>query len=205
MPRTMPGEDPVPDTEVFRLRAFVEALIAKGQVDIHEEPVPLTALAGHLDGNEKAVLFKKAGPEGAEVIGNLIGGRDRVGDAFGVPRDQVPAEILRRSKVGQSVTEVSSQAAPVHQVVLTGDDADLTRLPVHLQHAMDGGPYISAGIDYARDPDTGRMNTGIRRLMLRGAKEAGVDLTAPGDLQAIFRKVQAKGESLPVSTTWCTG
>ena len=34
--------------------------------------------------------------------------------------------------------------APVHQVVWTGKDADFTRLPVHLQHGHDGGPYISA-------------------------------------------------------------
>jgi 3-polyprenyl-4-hydroxybenzoate decarboxylase len=32
---------------------------------------------------------------------------------------------------------------------LTGDDADLASLPVHLQHGLDGAPYISASIDYA--------------------------------------------------------
>jgi 2,5-furandicarboxylate decarboxylase 1 len=30
---------------------------------------------------------------------------------------------------------VPSAQAPVHEVVLTGDDADLTALPVHLHHA----------------------------------------------------------------------
>jgi hypothetical protein len=31
---------------------------------------------------------------------------------------------------------VPSAQAPVHEVVLTGDDADLTTLPVHLQHRL---------------------------------------------------------------------
>jgi len=187
------------DTELFRLRAFVESLIDQGEVEIHDELVPLTKMAGHLDGNEKAVLFRKAGPEGVEVVGNLLGNRARIGLAFGMDRADVPEEISRRIRTKQPVVEIASDAAPVHEVVLTGDQADLTSLPVHLQHEMDGGPYISASIDYARDPDTGLANAGIRRMMLRGATEAGVDLTAPSDLQVILRKFQERREHLPVS------
>lgn len=199
MQQTSPSADNAPDTETFRLRSFVDRLIDQDEVDIHEEPVPLTRIAGHLDGNDKAVLFRRAGPEGAELVGNLLGNRARIGLAFGMDRAAVPEEISRRLRIKQKVVEIASGAAPVHQMVLTGDDADLTSLPVHLQHAMDGGPYISASIDYARDPETGLANAGIRRMMLRGAKQAGVDMTAPSDLQAIFRKVQDTGERLPVS------
>ena len=199
MRQAVPHEASDLDTERFRLRRFVEFLIEQDQVEIHDEPVPLIEMARYLDGNEKAVLFRRAGPEGAEVAGNLLGSGARIGLAFGMDRADVPEEISRRINIKQPVVEIASGAAPVHEVVLTGDAADLTGLPVHLQHEMDGGPYISASIDYARDPDTGLANAGIRRMMLRGATEAGVDLTSPGDLQAIFRKVQAKGERLPVS------
>jgi UbiD family decarboxylase len=84
-------------------------------------------------------------------------------------------------------------------VVLKGEEVDLTRLPVHLQHAMDGAPYISAAIDYSVDPETGHRNAGIRRLMLRGPRETGVDMVSPSDFQAIYRKTAAKQERLPVS------
>ena len=56
----------------------------------------------------------------------------------------------------------------MQQVVLKDDEADLTALPVHLQHGADGAPYISAGIDYALFPGTGFTNVGCRRIMLRG-------------------------------------
>src|SRR5215471_9028167 len=84
------------------------------------------------------------------------------------------------------IVEISRAEAPVQQVVLTGDDADLTALPVHLQHGFDGGPYISASIDYVIDPRSGWTNVGIRRLMLRGRRETGVDLVSPSDLKAIY-------------------
>ena len=199
MPQTESASETGPDTERFRLRNFVEQLIAYGQVEIHDDPVALTGLARHLDGNEKAVLFRKAGPEQSEIVGNILGSRARIGYAFDLPREQVPEEINRRLRNPQPVVEIASGKAPIHEMVLTGDDADLTMLPVHLQHAMDGGPYISASVDYTCDPETGHRNAGIRRMMLRGPQEAGVDMTAPSDLQAIFRKVQAKGERLPIS------
>jgi len=83
--------------------------------------------------------------------------------------------------------------------VLTGDDADLTALPVHLGHGADGGPYISSSIDYVIDPKTGWTNVGVRRLMLRGRHEAGIDLVSPSDLRAIYEASVAAGQPLPVS------
>src|SRR5262249_21786621 len=95
--------------------------------------------------------------------------------------------------------EVPSSAAPVHEVVLTGDDADLTRLPVHLQHGQDGAPYISASMDFARDPANGWTNIGCRRIMLPGPRTAGIDLIAPSALKAIYLRTSAKGDKLPVA------
>src|SRR5205085_4818389 len=76
---------------------------------------------------------------------------------------------------------------------------DLTALPVHLQHGADGAPYISSSTDFVVDPKTGFTNVGIRRLMLRGRKEAGVDLNSPSDLRAIYEASAAAGKPLPVS------
>ena len=94
---------------------------------------------------------------------------------------------------------MSRAEAPCQAVVLTGDDADVTRLPVHLQHGADGGPYISATIDYVIDPKTGLTNVGLRRLMLRSEHETGIDLVAPSDLQAIYLANAAAGKPTPVS------
>ena len=94
---------------------------------------------------------------------------------------------------------MSAPRRRARQVVLTGDDADVTRLPVHLQHGADGGPYISASIDYVIDPKTGFTNVGLRRLMLRSAHETGIDLVAPSDLQAIYVANAAAGKPTPVS------
>jgi hypothetical protein len=66
--------DPVPDLDEFRLRRFVDRMIDEGEIEVVEEPIDLADIAARMDGNEKAVLFRQAGPEKAELIGSMTGG-----------------------------------------------------------------------------------------------------------------------------------
>ena len=132
------------DFDRFRLRRYVEALAAIGELDTRDQPLDLAGIAEVLEGNPKAVLFRAAGPERAELVGSVMGGRTRLAAAFGVKPDGLLHEIQRRLRNKPDIVDVSRQEAPCQQVVLTGDDADLTRLPVHLQHGADGAPYITA-------------------------------------------------------------
>jgi UbiD family decarboxylase len=122
--------------------------------------------------------------------------RSRLALALSTDAKGLLAEVMRRLGTAQEVTEVRD--APVHQVVQT-TDADLTALPVHLQHAFDGAPYVSSAMDVTRDPASGLTNVGIRRLMLRGRREAGVDLNAPSDLRAIYQAAVQRRERLPIA------
>jgi UbiD family decarboxylase len=187
------------DLDRYRLRRFVEEAAQAGQVRIVDEPTDLADVAAAFEGEERAVLFRKAGPEGAELVGNVNGARARLALAFGCKPEGLTHEIMRRLGNKPQTIELTRAEAPVQQVVLTGDEADLTSLPVHLQHALDGAPYISSTIDIVRDPATGMTNVGIRRLMLRGRREAGVDLLAPSDLKVIYELSARRGEKLPVA------
>jgi 2,5-furandicarboxylate decarboxylase 1 len=186
------------DFDRFRLRAFVEGL-PEDELDTRGAPIDLIDVAQALDTNPKAVLFRAAGPERHELVGNVTGSRARIARAFGVSPTELTAEIRRRLQNKPEVFEVARQEAPVQEVVLTGPDADLTTLPVHLQHGEDGAPYVSASVDFAVDPATGWTNVGIRRLMLRGRQEAGIDLNSPSDLRAIYEAGAAAGRPLPIS------
>ena len=187
------------DPDKFRLRRFVERLEQMDELEVHDETVALADLSPIIEGSSKAVLFRKAGPEGAELVANVNGSRRRLAAAFDVAEKELPSELARRMANPQPVHYVSSDVAPVHDVILTGDDADLTRLPFHPQHELDGGTYISAAIDYSIDPDTGVTNVGCRRLSLRNRREAGTNVTAPSDLRRIYRGCVARGERLPIN------
>ncbi len=196
-PAAEPAVDCI-DFERFRLRNFLESL-GPDELERRETKVDLAEVASILEGNRKAVHFSNAGEEGAELCGNVLASRSRLAAAFGTTREGLLGELQRRLKLAPRIVEVPRAAAPVQSVVLQGDEADLTALPVHLQHRLDGAPYISAALDFARDPHTGWTNVGIRRLMLRGKRKAGVDLTVPSDLRSILEYHTQRREPVPIA------
>ena len=187
------------DFERFRLRRFLDDLETIGELERRSDATPLADVARILDGNPKAVLFEAAGPERFALAGNVLASRRRFARAFGVEPDRLLPEVLRRLRTKPEFVEVSREQAPVQAIVQTGADVDVTALPAHLQHAKDGGPYISAAIDIAIDPATKLTNVGLRRLMVRGRTETGIDLVAASDLRTIYRAVAARRERLPLS------
>ncbi len=189
------------DFEKYRLRRFMDRLREMDDLEVHEEPVPLTRLSSIIERTKKAVLFKQAGPEKLELLAKAGASRSRLVAALGCTPDAAYDTLLTRIATPQMSIEVPSDEAPVHAVKVTGSDVDLLKLPFHPQHEFDGSSYISSGIDYVIDPVSGRSNVGSRRLSLRNRFQAGTNITAPSDLKRIFEGCAARGERLPISFT----
>ncbi len=185
------------DFDRFRLRRFVDGLVATGEIETRPGSTKLANVAAALEANPKAVLFEEAG--GHSLVGNALGSRKRFAHAFGVTPEKLLPEILARLRGKPELVEVARAEAPAQQVVATGAEVDLTTLPVHLQHGKDGGPFISAGMDFCRDGASGLTNVGLRRFMLRGRATTGVDLVAPSDLRNIYLAALARRERLPLA------
>ena len=189
------------DLDKYRLRSFVDRLIYMDEVEVHDEPVPLTAVASIIERTEKAVLFKSAGPDKAELVAKTAGSRKRMIAAFDSTEEKIYDDYFKRLANPQKVVEIPSGDAPVHAVKIAGKDVDLTKLPFYPHHAFDGSCYLSSAIDYVIDPATGRRNVGCRRLSLRNRYETGTNVTAPSDLKRIYTACVARGEKLPVTFT----
>lgn len=59
--------------------------------------------------------------------------------------------------------KVKSGDAPVQEVVLTGDDVDLDRLPALFTWPEDGGSFFNLGLTHTKHPETGIRNLGLYR------------------------------------------
>ena len=46
------------------------------------------------------------------------------------------------------------------------NDADLSKIPILTHYKRDGGAYITAGVVFAKDPETGVQNASIHRMMV---------------------------------------
>jgi 2,5-furandicarboxylate decarboxylase 1 len=83
-------------------------------------------------------------------------------------------------------------------VVVTDDDVDLTALPIPFMHAKDGGPYISGGVAFAKDPELG-SNGGCYRLMFRTEREMAIDLFTASDLRRFYSSYFERQKPMPIA------
>ncbi len=70
--------------------------------------------------------------------------------------------------------EVTAKDSPCKEIVLTGDDIDLTKFQFIKCNPGDVGRYINTGIVFTRDPEQG-VNIGTYRCHLRGPREIGLN------------------------------
>src|SRR4029079_8275249 len=131
------------DPERFRLRRFVERLAQLGECDVHDKPIDLIDVAAVRDASSRATWFTSGRPANARLIGNVMGSRKRLALALDTDEAGLLPEVMRRLAQPMKPIKVTAAEAPVQQVVVKGENADLCALPVHLQHGEDGAPYIS--------------------------------------------------------------
>jgi 2,5-furandicarboxylate decarboxylase 1 len=75
----------------------------------------------------------------------------------------------------------------------------LRALPQIIHHGGDGGPYITAAISFAKDPDTGIYNCAYNRLMITGKDSTSIHLTLGKHLWEFHKIAEARGEPLQVA------
>ncbi len=160
-----------------------------------------TALVFELDqaGKSPVVVFENVSGSGMQLVTNVAGNRKLLAACLGVDPGNLPTAFRERCQKYIPCETVDRGAW--EDVVVEGDDVDLTKLPVPLQFSVDAAPYITAGQIVARDPVTGIDTTGFHRLMLKGKNRLGVSLHSRRRLYEFHRRAEERGESLPAVIT----
>jgi 4-hydroxy-3-polyprenylbenzoate decarboxylase len=123
--------------------------------------------------SEHSLLINQFGTErrmclafGADSLDDV--GR-RLGDVLEMQPPQGLAEKVRGLKKLKSIADSqpkSVRSGPVQEVVLTGDQVDLGRLPVQTCWPGDAAPFITLPAVITKDPRSGGRNVGMYRLQV---------------------------------------
>lgn len=194
------------------LREWLELVEADGglhrisaPVSAREELAATTYMVAR-DENSPALMFEnvEGDASGTRVLSNMLGASRRrfalaVGLEPGLSTREMILAMRERGKHRLAPAEIAPEAAPVNEIVLTGDDIDLTKLPAPRFWPRDGGDYIGTGdITFTRSPDTGRINVGCYRQMVQGPRRVGM-YCSPGKHGLLDREAWwARGEPCEV-------
>jgi 4-hydroxybenzoate decarboxylase len=175
------------------MRTYIEELLDAGQVRIVEREVSgrfeLAAVTQASQRESDApILFRKVAGSAHPVITNVYGSRPRLMRMIGAG-----ASFCRRW--------VEIMASPAIPPLAAGEPAGLvetrlTALPQVTYFERDAGPYLTAGVYLANDPDTGVPNLSFHRGQIISDSEVRIRLGSSHDLTDYQRRAEARGEAL---------
>jgi 2,5-furandicarboxylate decarboxylase 1 len=147
---------------------------------------------------KQAVLVEKITGCEFSFLANAYATHEQYAWALGCKINESGARIAELAK-GRIKPETVT-TAPCKEVILKGDDVDITRLPLFLHHDRDGHSYTNDNLVITKDPDTNVIDWGVYRSMFRTKNEKNFDMTCTshrGRLNGL--KYQAKGQNMPVA------
>ncbi len=201
------------------LREWLERIESIGELVEVDQPVErdeeMSAIS-YLVAKQKpspAVLFNKTagfetGGIGMRHLWNVLGPSvRRIAVTLEEHPDTPTVELIRRTKnklkARTPPREVTRKEAQFFDNTLTGDDIDLTLLPIPRHWPRDGGRYAgTADCVITRDPETGYLNVGTYRMMVQGKDKVGLYLSPGKDARLQIAKAWAEGKPLEVAACW---
>jgi 4-hydroxy-3-polyprenylbenzoate decarboxylase len=143
-----------------------------------------------------ALLFENVkGYPGARVLMNQFGSERRMklaleteslnaiaGRIEALLKPEMPTGLMDKLKMLPMLAEVgrffpktiNRKDAPCKEVIHTGADVDLTKIPVLKTWPQDGGRFITLPLVMTRDPKTGKRNTGMYRMQVYDRNTTGM-------------------------------
>lgn len=150
-------------------------------------------------GRSPVIVFDRIDGKTIPCVTNVAANRTLLAACLQVAEDDLPSVFRERSQRYIPCETVDRGAWD--EIVVEGDDVDLTKLPIPHQFTVDAAPYITAGQVTARDPKTGVDTTGFHRLMLKGKNRLGVSLHSRRRMHEFHRRAEELGKALPAAIT----
>lgn len=203
---------------VATLEKAGELLRIKAPVSKDLEITQITDLASKAPAGGKALLFENVVESPFPVLTNAFGSERRIGLALGVPDLDILAARVRRFLEMEPPKSLRDglrllplgldlirflprtvKKAPCQEVVLIGDQVDLSQLPVLKCWPQDGGPFITLPVVITRSLETRRRNAGMYRLQVFDNRTTGMHWHIHKDGSHYFQEYRKQGRCMPVA------
>ncbi|MCY4622253.1 MAG: UbiD family decarboxylase [bacterium] len=185
------------------LREFLAALEAAGDLVRVSRPVETrfeiaAGIRKMSDTGGPTLWFENVAGHDMPVVGAVFATRSKALLALGVDS---AAEGNARFSHGLR-NPIEPRLVPFgecQEVVHTGSDINLHRLPMPVYSEKDGGPYVTVALEVSKDPIDRKVNASVYRVMRTGSNRMSVMSHAFQGLGTHMARAGRRGESLDVA------
>ncbi len=178
------------------LREFLNKLekeyeVFKVQKEVNREYEVSKIIDEH---SKDLVIFEKIKDNDKRIISGICNSRQKIADAIGVDVPEISGMIIEAMNNPQPISEVRS----ISDNFQISKKPDLTELPIPTYYKKDAGPYITAGVIIAKDPETGVRNASIHRMLVSDQDTLGVRIV-PRNLYTYHQIAEKNDEPLEIA------
>lgn len=181
------------------LREFITLLEDKKDLLRVRKPVDIKfELSAYIrktsDRQGPAIFFENVKGFDIPVVGGVFATRERAFLALECTRQTYVDKFL--SALDRLVPPKLVSTGPCKEVIHKGGAVDFARLPIPIFSERDPGPFITLGLAISKDAETGKKNTSIYRLQVKGKNKLGI---MAQDLVRQLSGWEAMGKGMPVA------
>ncbi|MCG2827965.1 UbiD family decarboxylase [Methanothermobacter sp. K4] len=140
----------------------------------------------------EVVILRNIRESDIPVISGLCNTREKIALSLNCQVNEITHRIVHAMENPTPIKSVRGLEG------YSSEDADLSRLPVLTHYQRDGGPYITAGVIFARDPETGVRNASIHRMMVVSCDRMAVRIV-PRHLYTYHQRAEEMSEDLEIA------
>ncbi|MYB47147.1 MAG: UbiD family decarboxylase [Cenarchaeum sp. SB0662_bin_33] len=160
----------------------------KRSVSVQYEIAALTAQT------KKALLFENIdGHDDCRLVTNIVGDRQMFAAALGVGKTQIHHRMI--SSIG--ATAPPDVGGSGHFMENTYKSIDT--LPIVTHFEKESGPFITSSIVFASNPETGRQNSSVHRMMPIDGRHLSIRMVEGRHLHRCYMNAKEHGEDLRVA------
>ncbi|MFQ5853592.1 MAG: UbiD family decarboxylase [Candidatus Binatia bacterium] len=146
------------------------------------------------------IFFKKIKGSQIPLILNLGASYERLAFALGsISVEQMEQDLAQMERAPIPIEEIPRAKAPVKEVVLKGDGADLDLLPILTHNEFDGGPYINAATMICKEREKDLCNMGIYRHQKQGKRQLGLMINPANHASYVRADYEEHNEAMEVA------
>ena len=126
------------------------------------------------------------------VISGICNTREKIAESINCKVSEITEKIINASDNPIKVDKFTDFSE------YDNLEVDLDSLPILTHCKRDGGKYITAGVVFARDPETGIQNASIHRMMVLDNKRLVIRIV-PRNLYTYFQKAKKQNRDLDIA------
>ncbi|HMK53512.1 MAG TPA: UbiD family decarboxylase [Methanobacteriaceae archaeon] len=140
------------------------------------------------------LIFQNIKETEIKVISGICNTREKIARSMGVDVSGITERIIDATKNPLSIDKYQKTG----KYFEISKDPYMEELPVPTYYQKDGGPYITAGVIIAKDPETGVRNASIHRMLVLG-KDRLTTRIVPRHLYTYHQRAEANDEPLEIA------